>query len=172
MHIGDKIREKREALGLTQQQLAEKLFVSRQTVCRWESGARCPDLVMAKKISVVLGISLDEMLPEENLAGYTPPAESQPDLSCVKVMLLGVMLEAVAAFLISADSGNMEAAAACFLLGIAAFVAGLLIPMEKKAMIDEKLPQKTCPQCGKQHDFDYPKCPYCQHDYQNKKNSS
>ena len=152
MHIGDKIREKREALGLTQQQLAEKLFVSRQTVCRWESGARCPDLVMAKKISVVLGISLDEMLPEENLTGYTPPAESQPDLSCVKVMLLGVMLEAVAAFLISADSGN--------------------IPMEKKAMIDEKLPQKTCPQCGKQHDFDYPKCPYCQHDYQNKKNSS
>jgi len=165
MHIGDKIREKREALGLTQQQLAEKLFVSRQTVCRWESGSRCPDLVMAKKISVVLGISMDEMVPEENLASYTQATDSVPNMSCVKVMLLGVMLEAVAAFLISADSGNMEAAAACFLLGITAFVVGLLIPMEKKPVMDEKLPQKTCPNCGKQHDFDYPKCPWCQHDY-------
>ncbi|MBQ8003118.1 MAG: hypothetical protein IJ297_06715 [Clostridia bacterium] len=26
---------------------------------------------------------------------------------------------------------------------------------------DEKLPQVTCPNCGKEHDFDYPKCPHC-----------
>lgn len=167
MEIGDRIRKKRESLGMTQQELADKLFVSRQTVCRWESGARCPDLMMAKKISVVLGISMDEMVPEVNLAACTSHAESVPDLSCVKVMLLGVMLEAVAAFLISADSGNMEASAACFLLGMAAFVTGLVIPMEKKGKpaIDAKLPQKTCPKCGKQHDFDYPRCPYCQYDY-------
>lgn len=28
-----------------------------------------------------------------------------------------------------------------------------------------ELPQKTCPQCGKEHDFDYPKCPFCKHEY-------
>ena len=27
------------------------------------------------------------------------------------------------------------------------------------------LPQKRCPKCGKQHDFDYPKCPFCKYDY-------
>ena len=27
------------------------------------------------------------------------------------------------------------------------------------------MPQKKCPTCGKEHDFDYPKCPYCKHDY-------
>lgn len=27
------------------------------------------------------------------------------------------------------------------------------------------LPQKQCPKCGKQHDFDYPKCPFCKYDY-------
>lgn len=27
------------------------------------------------------------------------------------------------------------------------------------------LPQKTCPKCGEIHDFDYPKCPYCNHQY-------
>lgn len=27
------------------------------------------------------------------------------------------------------------------------------------------VPQKRCPRCGEQHDFDYPKCPYCKFDY-------
>ena len=30
---------------------------------------------------------------------------------------------------------------------------------------DEALPQRTCPNCGKTHDFDYPRCPFCGHDY-------
>lgn len=30
---------------------------------------------------------------------------------------------------------------------------------------DEALPQRTCPNCGKPHDFDYPRCPFCGHDY-------
>ena len=30
---------------------------------------------------------------------------------------------------------------------------------------EEELPQKQCPSCGKWHDFDYPKCPLCKHDY-------
>ena len=29
----------------------------------------------------------------------------------------------------------------------------------------EELPQKQCPNCGKRHDFDYPKCPFCKYDY-------
>ena len=27
------------------------------------------------------------------------------------------------------------------------------------------MPQKKCPTCGREHDFDYPRCPYCKHDY-------
>ena len=30
---------------------------------------------------------------------------------------------------------------------------------------EEKLPQRTCPNCGKPHDFDAPRCPYCRHSY-------
>lgn len=30
---------------------------------------------------------------------------------------------------------------------------------------EEGLPQKQCPKCGKMHDFDYPKCPFCKYDY-------
>ena len=29
----------------------------------------------------------------------------------------------------------------------------------------EEMPQKRCPKCGKQHDFDYPRCPFCKFDY-------
>ena len=52
MALGDNIKRLREAHSLTQQQLADKLYVSRQTVCRWENGSRCPDLIMAKKLAV------------------------------------------------------------------------------------------------------------------------
>ena len=30
---------------------------------------------------------------------------------------------------------------------------------------EEKLAQRQCPRCGKWHDFDYPKCPFCKYDY-------
>ena len=30
---------------------------------------------------------------------------------------------------------------------------------------EDAMPQKQCPKCGKMHDFDYPKCPYCKYDY-------
>ena len=30
---------------------------------------------------------------------------------------------------------------------------------------EEGLPQKQCPNCGKRHDFDYPRCPFCKYDY-------
>lgn len=33
------------------------------------------------------------------------------------------------------------------------------------SLIEDALPQKKCPECGRMHDFDYPKCPYCKHNY-------
>lgn len=58
----------------------------------------------------------------------------------------------------------------CWVVGIPLFLVGLLMP-EGGLTIPEQpadLPQKQCPSCGKQHDFDYPACPYCGHDYQAK----
>ena len=167
MTFGQSIKAKREQLGLTQQDLADKLFVSRQTVCRWENGSRCPDLVMAKKISMVLGISLDEIIPGEVVQDYTPPKEPPLDISCVKVMLTGIFLLVLGSFLLQADYGFfMEFSGFCLIAGVIVFAVGLFIPMHKQdAILDESLPQRQCPQCGKQHDFDYPKCPHCDFDY-------
>ncbi len=166
MTFGQSIKAKREQLGLTQQELAEKLFVSRQTVCRWENGTRCPDLLMAKKIALVLGLSLDELIPGELVQDYVPEKESTLDISCVKVMLTGMMLLLIGIFLYVADSGNMGFSGFCFIAGILVFVVGLFIPWEKgKPIIDDRLPQRKCPKCGKEHDFDYPQCPHCDYRY-------
>lgn len=64
--FGQKLREVRTAKGYTQQALAEKLYVTRQTVSRWESGNRYPDLETLKKISAELEVSVDELLSTES----------------------------------------------------------------------------------------------------------
>lgn len=166
MNLGQAIKTKRESLGMTQQDLAEKLFVSRQTVCRWENGTRCPDLIMAKKLAMVLGISVDELIPGDAIQEYSPVKEPETDLSFLKVMLTGMMLLLIGVFLYAADTGNMDISGICFIVGILVFLVGLFIPSQKGApIVDEALPQRKCPKCGKEHDFDYPKCPFCDHIY-------
>lgn len=67
VEFGEKLKKVREEQGLTQQSLAERLYVTRQAVSRWECGARYPDLLTAKKIATILNVSLDELLSGEEL---------------------------------------------------------------------------------------------------------
>lgn len=67
MALSENIKKLREEKNLTQQQLADKLYVSRQTVCRWESGSRCPDLITAKKLALELDVSLDQLISDEDV---------------------------------------------------------------------------------------------------------
>ncbi len=62
MEIGNKIHQLRKISGMTQEQLAEKLNVSRQTISKWESGGTMPDLESMVKIGRMFQISLDELL--------------------------------------------------------------------------------------------------------------
>lgn len=52
---------------MTQQSLAEQLYVTRQAVSRWECGDRYPDLLTSKKISQILEVSLDDLLSEKEM---------------------------------------------------------------------------------------------------------
>ncbi len=65
MKLGRKIKQLRKLAGMTQEQLSEKLNVSRQTVSKWEADAASPDLESMVKFSVMFQISLDELLLEE-----------------------------------------------------------------------------------------------------------
>lgn len=67
MEFGEKLKQLREEKGMTQQTIAEKLYVTRQAVSRWECGARYPDILTAKKIAQILNVSMDELLSGEEL---------------------------------------------------------------------------------------------------------
>ena len=64
MEIGNKINQLRKLSGMTQEQLAEKLNVSRQTISKWESDSTFPDLESIVKISRIFYVSLDDLLKE------------------------------------------------------------------------------------------------------------
>lgn len=60
--IGKRIMENRKRLGLTQDQLAEKLGVTAQAVSKWENDQSCPDIAMLPMLADIFGISVDELL--------------------------------------------------------------------------------------------------------------
>ena len=55
-YFSDTLKKLRNKKGLSQQELADKLFVTRSTVSRWESGNRLPDAVMILRLAIVLGV--------------------------------------------------------------------------------------------------------------------
>ena len=60
--LGNKMAKKRKDLGMTQNQFAEKLSVTRQTVSRWEAGSVMPDIDKISDIAEILGVSCDYLL--------------------------------------------------------------------------------------------------------------
>ena len=62
---GEKIREARKNLGLSQDALAQKLGVSKVTVCWYENGDRIPSLEHFLKLADVLNLTLDELTSRE-----------------------------------------------------------------------------------------------------------
>ena len=65
MDIGKKLRDARNAAGLTQESAAESLGVSRQSVSNWETGKTYPDIVSVIRMSGLYSVSLDCLLKEE-----------------------------------------------------------------------------------------------------------
>ena len=72
----DNLVQMRKLLQLTQEDLAEKLGVTRQSVAKWEAGESIPDLDKCKQLADIFGVSLDDLAnyePEENLGLGLPP---------------------------------------------------------------------------------------------------
>lgn len=60
--LAENIKGRRVQAGLSQEQLAEQLQVSRQAVTKWETGAGIPDIENLRAIAALFGITLDELL--------------------------------------------------------------------------------------------------------------
>ena len=65
MTFAEKLKSIRKQAGMSQEQLAEKLGVSRQAVTKWETDAGIPDIENIMAISTLFDISIDELLSNE-----------------------------------------------------------------------------------------------------------
>ena len=65
MTFGEKLREARKAAGLSQEQFAEKMSVSRSAVAKWESDKGLPDVNNLKVMAQLLGVTIDYLLDDE-----------------------------------------------------------------------------------------------------------
>ena len=94
MTTGQKIQALRKQRGLTQEQLAQRLGVSRQAVSRWELDESLPETANLLPLGEVLGVSLDTLLdPAQGLEGPAPkeepsaPAAPSPTTSSLRGLL-------------------------------------------------------------------------------------
>lgn len=62
MNLGNNLYQARKKKGLSQEDAAEKLGVSRQTISKWETDETLPDIRQAKQLSMLYGLSLDELI--------------------------------------------------------------------------------------------------------------
>ncbi len=93
MNLADKILELRKKKGLSQEELAEVLNVSRQTISRWEVGTALPDAINLVQLSKVFEVSTDYLLNEEynsdnDLPSVKENVKLERDKSDLKVSLI------------------------------------------------------------------------------------
>ncbi|MCR5844982.1 MAG: TipAS antibiotic-recognition domain-containing protein [bacterium] len=81
MALGDMIARLRQSSGLSQSELAERLYVTRQAISRWENGETTPGIDMCKLIAVTLDVPISSLLemPEIGESALIPTAEGDGD---------------------------------------------------------------------------------------------
>lgn len=67
MEFSEKLQELRKSKNMTQEELAESLFVSRAAVSKWESGRGLPNIDSLKAISTLFGVTVDDLLSGEEI---------------------------------------------------------------------------------------------------------
>ena len=98
MEFNEKLQELRKQKGLTQEELAELLYVSRAAISKWESGRGFPNIESLKAISKYFSISLDDLLSGEGILAIAENDHKQKErtlrdlifglLDCGMVLLL------------------------------------------------------------------------------------
>lgn len=98
MEFNEKLQELRKQKGLTQEELAQALFVSRTAVSKWESGRGYPNLESLKAIADFFGVTVDELLSGEELLTVAEKNSRQKE-DHIRDLVFGLLDLSVALFL-------------------------------------------------------------------------
>jgi len=90
MEFNEKLQELRKNKELTQEELAESLYVSRTAVSKWESGRGYPNIESLKEISKFFSVSIDELLSGEKLL-FIAEKENKTNIKSICELLLGTV---------------------------------------------------------------------------------
>ena len=90
MELHEKLRELRTRRGLTQEELAEALFVSRTAVSKWEAGRGYPSIDSLKEISKYFSVTIDDLLSGEKLISIAEK-ENRSNLQNLRGLLFGIL---------------------------------------------------------------------------------
>ena len=90
MEFHEKLQELRKQRGLTQEELAEALYVSRTAISKWESGRGYPNIDSLKEISNFFSVSIDDLLSSEKML-FIAEKEHKTNLQSMFDLLLGIV---------------------------------------------------------------------------------
>lgn len=148
--LSERIYALRRKQGLSQEQLAEKIGVSRQAISKWEGGLSTPELDKLKALSDCFGITLDELTSEKTDVSRTTASETNTPTATTATSRLGIFLCGMGAlFLVlagvmmitspaSVDKLNesstitINGSGILLLLCVLSMVAGVILVLRKK----------------------------------------
>ncbi len=90
MEFNEKLQQLRKQKKMTQEQLADKLFVSRTAVSKWESGKGYPNIESLKSLAKLFDVSIDELLSGEELLELASD-ENRSNMKKLYVMIYGII---------------------------------------------------------------------------------
>ena len=90
MEFNEKLQELRKKRGLTQEELAEFLYVSRTAISKWESGRGYPNISSLKDISKFFSVSIDDLLSGEKLISIAEN-ENKSNILNICDLLFGII---------------------------------------------------------------------------------
>ena len=108
MNLGDKILQLRKKNGLSQEQLGEKVDVTRQTISNWELGETTPNPEQLKKMSKAFNVSIDEILDNDSkefLMNKLSNTEKLAGIIIKKLKVIGIVIVVYIIFMIIAVIG-------------------------------------------------------------------
>ena len=89
MEFNEKLQELRKNKGLTQEELAEALYVSRTAVSKWESGRGYPNIDSLKEISKFFSVTIDDLLSSERII-HIAESENKSNIQNICDFLFGI----------------------------------------------------------------------------------
>ena len=130
MEFNEKLQELRKSKGLTQEELAESLFVSRTAISKWESGRGYPSIDSLKEISRFFSVTIDDLICSDEMISVAENekkevADKYVSLICNVMDIFPVILLFIPAF--GNGSGSCKTASLFGLSGITPWVKTVFV---------------------------------------------